>query len=62
MKDKKNKTERIQFRVDEDSYKKLEEMAESLGAGTANTFIRKLAERVLSAGSPDVWKVENEKS
>ena len=56
------KSKVIRFRINEESYKELEKIAHGLEAGTANAFIRKLAERVLSAGSTDVWKVENEKS
>jgi len=53
--------EQVSFRVTEEDFEKLEKMAKKLNAGTAHTFVRDLAERVIKAGSAEVWGVENEK-
>lgn len=51
-----NKEKVVSFRIDKESFKDLERMAEKLGAGTAHNFVRELAERVIDrSGAVDAW-------
>jgi hypothetical protein len=63
MTEKNIKDKLVAFRVDSKSLKELEKMSKKLGAGTANNFVRELAERVInSAGAVDSWKANNDKT
>lgn len=54
------KDKQVSFRINEKDFETLERMSEKLGAGTAHTFVRDLAERVInSSGAVDSWNVDH---